>query len=159
MEAIKSRKTNIIVLLLSVAFLFLASCAFGQITRDNLNGKTVTRTITRALQFKNPLMGDDILMSAYSDSIDVKALTFFIFVYFPKNINAEGQNLVVTYTDGTTEVLQQCIYDRNDGYAEYKCIDNINNIAFKKIDSILIRGVNKYKMVNKSYFIDFFAAL
>ena len=159
MEAIKCRKTNIIVILLSVGFLFLASCAFGQVSRITLNGEKTVKRYTDAISIKNPLIGDDITLSAYSDSVDAESITFAIYVYFPENINALNKNIVITYTDGTADILQQSIYDKNDGYAEYECMQNINNISTKKVDSILIRGVSKYKVVNKSYFIDFFASL
>lgn len=158
MEAIKSRRTNIIVLLLSVGFLFLASCAFGQVSRIKQDS-VVKRFITESIEIKNPLIGDNILLSAYSDSIDSKTLTFIIYVYFPENINALDKNIVINYVDGTSDVLQQFIYDKNDGYAEYEFIQNITNISTKKVDSILIRGVSKSKVSNKSYFIDFFASL
>jgi len=159
MEAIKSRKTNIIVLLLSVGFLFLASCAFGQVSRIKFNGEETVKRYTDAMVIKNPLLGDDITLSAYSDSIDTKTITFAIYVYFPENINGLNKQMVISYTDGTTDILQQEIYDRNDGYAEYKMIDNINNISSKKVESILIRNVAKYKVSDKSYFINFFASL
>ena len=40
MESIKSLRTNIIVLLFCVGFLFLAGCAFAQVDRINENGVT-----------------------------------------------------------------------------------------------------------------------
>ena len=159
MEAIKSRKTNIIVLLLSFGFLFLASCAFGQVSRITLDGEKTVKRYTDAISIKNPLIGDDITLSAYSDSVDAETITFAIYVYFPENINGLNKQMVISYLDGSMDILQQEIYDKNDGYAEYKMIDNINNISSKKIESILIRNVAKYKVSDKSYFINFFAAL
>ncbi len=97
-------------------------------------------------------------ISAYSDSVDEKTITFVVYVYFPENINGLNKQMVVTYIDGTTDRLHQDFYDKN-GYAEYKVIDNINNMVSKKVESILIRTVVKYKMIDKSYFINFFAAL
>ena len=159
MEDIKPKKVNIVVFLLSLGFLLLASCSFAQVNRITFDGESTVKRYSDAILIRNPLIGDDIKLSAYSDSIDLKTITFKIYVYFPENINALDKNIVLTYTDGTIDILQQEFYDKIDKYAEYKIIDNINNISSKKVESILIRTITKYKVVDKSYFINFFAAL
>jgi len=165
MEAIKSRKTNIIVLLLSVGFLFLASCAFGQVERmasfDSLKNKeVVTRYFSRPLELKSPLFSKDFIsINAKSDSIDDKTITFDVYAYFPKNINPNGNNIVIGYTDGTTDTMQQTMYLLDDNYAEYHPINGINNLASKKISYILIRGIIKCETKDKTYFKDFLSYL
>ena len=84
---------------------------------------------------------------------------FFIYIYFPKNINPEGLNVVLGYADGTTDIFQQVRFDEEDNYTEYKAIDNINNISSKKVQYITLRGVKKFNVSDKTYFIDFFKYL
>jgi hypothetical protein len=157
MEIVKTRRINFAVLFFSLLFL-MGACAFAQVSRMR-EDSIVKRFAVNSIEIKNPLIGNDILLSVYSDSIDSESLTLIVYVYFPENINALNKNIVITYTDGTSDILQQFVYDKNDGYAEYEFVQNINNISTKKVDSILIRGVSKSKVINKSYFLDFFSSL
>jgi hypothetical protein len=153
-----------IVFLFCIVFLMLlAQLFYGQsvnrVSFDD-NGKSIIKRYTKtAISLKNPLGGEGILLSAYSDSLDVKTITFAIYINFPKNVNPDVSGLVVKYTDGTQDVFHQTVLDRSDNYAEYEAIDNINNISTKKVYSILLRGVALYNISNKTYFKDFFAGL
>lgn len=165
MEAVKCRKTNIIVLLLSFGFLFLASCAFSQVERmvsfDSVKNKEViTRYFSRALELKSPLFSKEFIsINAKSDSVDATAITFDIYVYFPKNINPKGANIVIGYSDGTTDTMQQTMYLLDENYAEYHPIDGINSLASKKVSYVLIRGIVKCDTKDKTYFSEFLSYL
>jgi hypothetical protein len=123
------------------------------------NGKKIVNKYkTESLELKTPLQfGDDIYLSVMSDSIDAVTITFRIFMTYPKGINPKGNDIVITYKDGTIDIFKQTRLDK-DGYVEYEPSFGINNIAAKPVKSILIRGVAQYD-VDKNYFIDFFANL
>ena len=113
-----------------------------------------------ALVFDSPLLSNEkIFVNAKSDSLDNGAISFSIYIYFPKNINPNGLNVVIGYEDGTAEIFQQSEFDSEDNYAEYSAIDNINNISSKKVQYITLRGVKKFNVSDKTYFIDFFKYL
>lgn len=137
----------------------------SQIIRDSnydetLKRNVVVRYIDDALVFDSPLLSDEkIYVNAKSDSLDNGAISFSIYIYFPKNINPNGLNVVIGYEDGTTEIFQQSEFDSEDNYAEYSAIDNINNISSKKVQYITLRGVKKFNVDDKTYFIDFFKYL
>lgn len=137
----------------------------SQIIRDSnydetLKRNVVVRYIDDALVFDSPLLSDEkIYVNAKSDSLDGGLITFFIYIYFPKNINPKGLNIVIEYTDGTNDIFQQVRFDKIDNYTEYSAINNINNISSKKVKSITIRGVKKFNIDNKTYFVDFFKYL
>lgn len=159
MEAIKSRKTNIIVLLLSVGFLFLASCAFGQVDRMEENG-VVTRYSSNSLCFKSPLITKDtIFFNLMSDSIDAKTITFNAYVYYPEKIKVGDDAIVVGFADGTQTVLQKYGFDKKTNCASYEVIGDINSLVKNKVSFVLFRGIAKYDKFDKNYFSDFFKSL
>ena len=125
-----------------------------------LKRDVVARYNEDALVFDSPLLSDEkIFVNAKSDSLDNGFINFFIYIYFPKNINPEGLNVVLGYADGTTDIFQQVRFDEEDNYTEYKAIDNINNISSKKVQYITLRGVKKFNISDKTYFLDFFKHL
>lgn len=127
---------------------------------EKLKRDVVTRYSEYALTFNSPLLSEDkIYLSVKSDSLNNGFINFFIYVYFPKTINPKGLNIVVGYSDGTTDVFQQVRFDEEDNYTEYSAIDNINNISSKNVKYITLRGVKKFDIDDKTYFIDFFKNL
>lgn len=141
------------------------SSLFSQITRSSYYNETLKRDVVvryseDALVFDSPLLSEEkIYVNAKSDSLDNGFINFFIYIYFPKNINPEGFNIVLGYTDGTTDIFQQVRFDKEDNYTEYRAIDNINNISSKKVQYITLRGVKKFNISDKTYFLDFFKHL
>lgn len=137
----------------------------SQVKRDfyydeELKRDVVVRYSENALIFDSPLLSEEkIYLNVKSDSLNNGFITLFIYVYFPKNINPKGYNIVLGYEDGTTDIFQQVRFDEDDNYTEYKAIDNINNISSKKLNYITIRGVKKFNISNKTYFINFFKNL
>lgn len=159
MEAIKCRKTNIIVILLSVGFLFLASCAFGQVDRIDENG-VVTRYSSNSLCFKSPLITKDtIFLNLMSDSIDSKTITFSVYVYYPEKIKVGDDAIIIGYADGTQAVLQKYGFDKKTNCASYELIGDINILIKNKVSFVLFRGIAKYDKFDKNYFSDFFKYL
>lgn len=149
-----------------VAFIFLAFVVYkceAQVVREVFlqDGENVVkRYVDYALELKTPLTsGEDILLSAMSDSIDTKTITFALFAYFPKGINPKGADIVITYKDGTTDVFKQTRFEKETNYVEYQAVIGINNIFIKPMKSMLIRGIAKYDNVEKNYFTEFFANL
>lgn len=148
-----------------VAFIFLAFVVYkceaqviSRMTYINNGKKVVTKYKTDAMELKTPLQyGENIYVSAMSDSIDARTINFRIYVQYPKNINPKDADIVITYKDGTMDVFKQTRLDA-DNYAEYQPVMDINNIYIKPMKSMLIRGVSKYD-VEKNYFTEFFANL
>ena len=113
-----------------------------------------------ALVFDSPLLSNEkIFVNAKSDSLDNGAISFSIYIYFPKNINPQGFDIVIGYKDGTSDIFQQYEFDAEDNYAEYYVARSIKDIASKKVKSITIRGVKKFNIDDETYFIDFFKHL
>jgi hypothetical protein len=143
----------------------IVSSLSSQIIRDSHYNKTLKRNVVvryndYALVFDSPLLSDEkIYVNAKSDSLDGGLITFFIYIYFPKNINPKGLNIVLEYADGTNDIFQQVRFDKEDNYTEYEAIGNINNISSKKVKSITLRGVKKFNISDKTYFLDFFKYL
>lgn len=137
----------------------------SQIKRTSVYNEKLKRDVfirynEYALTFDSPLLSSEkIFVNVKSDSLDNGFINFFIYIYFPKTINHKGLNIVIGYEDGTTDVFQQSEFDSEDNYAEYKAIDNINNISSKKVQYITLRGVKKFNVDDKTYFIDFFKHL
>jgi hypothetical protein len=137
----------------------------SQIKRTSVYNEKLKRDVfirynEYALVFDSPLLSNEkIFVNVKSDSLDNGYINFFIYIYFPKNINPNGLNIVIGYEDGTTEIFQQTQFDGEDNYAEYSAIDNINNISSKKVQYITLRGIKKFNINDKTYFIDFFKAL
>jgi hypothetical protein len=165
MEAIKSRKANIIVLLLTLGFLFLYGCAFAQIERTSHYSSEFKRNITTrfssyVIELESPLSSkESIVINAKSDSLNNGKITFMLYAYFPKNINPKDAAIVLGYSDGTTDVLPQIVYDKDDNYTEYQLTSGLNNISSKKVEYIVIRGVLKSINKDKTYFKDFISYL
>lgn len=159
MEAVKCRKTNIIVLLLSFGFLFLASCAFGQVERMVEDGVT-KRYTSNSLCFKSPLMGGDtIFFNLMSDSLDEKTITFNAYVYYPSNIKVGEESIVIGYSNGRTSLFQKYSKATENNCVVYELIGDINDFAKNKVSFVLFRGIAKYDKVDKNYFSDFFKNL
>lgn len=165
MEIVKEKRIGVIIFLACIAALLLANSAFGQIERmstfDYIKNKiVVTRYSSTILELKSPLFSkESITINAKSDSIDTKSITFDIFAYFPKNINPEGASIVIGYTDGTTDLMQQTYFDKDENYAEYHPVDGINNLSNKKISYVHIRGIVKCETKDKTYFSNFLSYL
>ena len=159
MEAIKSRRTNIFVLLLSVGFLFLAGCAFAQVDRIIEDG--VTRRFTsNSLCFQIPLITKDtIFLNLMSDSVDAKTITFNVYVYFPEKIKVGEESIVIGHTDGTQTILQRYAFNEETNCASYEIVGDINKLAKSKPSFVLFRGIAKYDKFDKNYFSDFFKYL
>lgn len=159
MEAIKSRRTNIIVLLFCVGFLFLAGCAFAQVDRINENGVT-KRFTSNSLCFKSPLISKDtIFLNLMSDSIDSKTITFNVYVYYPEKIKVGDDAIIIGFTDGTQSVLQKYAFDKSTNCASYEVVGEINGLIKNKVSFVLFRGIAKYDKFDKNYFSDFFKYL
>lgn len=143
----------------------IVSSLSSQIKRTTYYNETLKRNVVvryndYALVFDSPLLSDEkIYVNAKSDSLDGGLITFFIYIYFPKNINPKGLNIVLEYADGTNDIFQQVRFDKEDNYTEYEAIGNINNISSKKVKSITLRGVKKFNISDKTYFVDFFKYL
>ena len=60
----------------------------------------------------------------------------------------------------TSKIYENITLNGNDlgAYTTYN-IDNINNISSKKVQYITLRGVKKFNVDDKTYFIDFFKYL
>lgn len=167
MEVVKTKQTRLFgrILFLVAVVLLMAMCQFANAQNINRiefqdgDNILIKRYNSKSLSFKNPLIGDNIEMNVYSDSIDNKTITFALYVIYPKNINAKNNSILIQYVDGTQDMLLQTRYDDKDGYAEYEPTVSINNLLFKKVDFLLIRGVSKYDKFDKTYFKDFLASI
>jgi hypothetical protein len=112
------------------------------------------------LFFDSPLLSEEkIHVGVKSDSLDNRAISFSIYIYFPKNINPKGFDIVIGYKDGTSDIFQQYEFNAEDNYAEYYVARSIKDISSKKVKSITIRGVKKFNVDDETYFIDFFKHL
>jgi hypothetical protein len=159
MEAIKSRRTNILVLLLSFGFLLLGSCAFGQVERINENG-VIRRFTSNSLCFQIPLITKDtIFLNLMSDSVDAKTITFNVYVYFPDKIKVGEESIVIGHTDGTQTILQRYAFNEETNCASYEIVGDINKLVKGKPSFVLFRGIAKYDKFDKNYFSDFFKYL
>ncbi len=143
MEIVKSKRLSVIVLLISLIFLGMVSCAFGQvermITTDSKGKKTVTRYSSYVWSIQSPLNPKEYVdLNIKSDSIDAKSITLDLFAYFPKNINPKGADMTIVYMDGTKDFFKQSVFVAKDNYVEYEPTIGINNLEIKPIKSISI---------------------
>ncbi len=165
MEVIKCKYIDGIVFLLCLLFFALTYSSFGQIERvtyndSKLNRNVVTRYSSKSINIESSLSSkENISINVKSDSLDNENITFLLYAYFPLNINPEGASIVLFYNDGTNEILQQVYIDKSDNYTEYAPVLGINNIATKKVNKIVIRGIAEYSNKDKEYFIDFLSYL
>jgi hypothetical protein len=148
------------IFLILLIFLYghtLTSQVISRMQYVDYDGKTVvSRYKSESLILKSPLITrDTIFLNVVSDSIDDKTITFKIYVLYPPNLNPKGNDIVITYKDGTIDVFKQIRLD-NSNYAEYLASFGINSIAYKPVKKILLRGIDSYDDIDKDYFKEFF---
>ncbi len=170
MEAIKSRKINIIVLLLSVGFLSLASCAFGQEKMELLRDNTTTygdKKITTlfpnyTLFFESKYSPQDTMfVGIKADSINKRVVSPNLYTFVPKKFLINHKFLLVGFEDGSVEKFPVVYIDRTEGYVEY----NFTNTAYaslkqKKVSYIGFDSFMKFNNKDSvTYFMDFLKLL
>jgi len=149
-----------------VASLFLVGSLYSQsdIKRIHLHDDKKNIDFTRryseySLAFKSPLCceGDTILISIFSDSVNVVTTTFNLFVQFPKNINALNTTMILEYVDGTEDILYQITFPDSENCVQYFILNRLyQSITTKKVKRIVFRGIKTFKVKDKSFFIDFY---
>jgi hypothetical protein len=169
MEIIKCKKINLIVLVLSVGFLFLASCTFGQakmeLLRDNTlfdsKGKEIVTLFPSYTMFFQSGKIDTIFVGIKADSINKRVVSPNLYTFLPKIKLVNHKFLSVGFEDGTIENFQVVYIDKSEGYVEY----NFSQTAYaslsnKKVTYIGLDGISKFN--NKeyvTYFMDFLKLL
>lgn len=148
------------IFLILLIFLYghtLTSQVISRMQYIDYDGKTVvSRYKSESLILKSPLINKDtIFLNVVSDSIDDKTITFKIYVLYPPSLNPKGNDIVITYKDGTIDVFKQIRLDKSN-YAEYLASFGINSIAYKPVKKILLRGIDSYDDIDKDYFKEFF---
>jgi len=169
MEAVKCRKTNIIVLLLSVGLLFLAGCAFGQgkmeLLRDNTlidgKGKNIVTFFPSYTMFFECGKVDTLFVGIKADSINKRVVSPNLYTFLPKYKLINHKFLSVGFEDGTVENFPVVYVDNSEGYVEYNFSSTAySSLSNKKITYIGLDGLYKYN--NKTYityFMDFLKLL
>lgn len=150
---------TLITSLLLVGSLYSQSDVKRMFLHDDVKNIDFTRRYSSySLAFKSPLCceGDTIWVSVFSDSVDVNWFTFNLYVYFPRNINPLNSTMVLEYTDGTNEILYQIGFPDENNYVEYYVITRMFESLFtKKVKNITFRGIQTFKVKDKTFFIDF----
>lgn len=150
---------TLITSLLLVGSLYSQSDVKRMFLHDDVKNVDFTRRYSEySLAFKSPLCceGDTIWVSVFSDSVDVNWFTFNLYVYFPRNINPLNSTMVLEYTDGTNEILYQIGFPDENNYVEYYVITRMFESLFtKKVKNITFRGIQTFKVKDKTFFIDF----
>jgi hypothetical protein len=165
MEAIKSRRTNILVLLLSFGFLLLSSCAFGQsmeILRApsydyKLGIKTTVRYPNYGIPIESKINKNDLIaLSIRADSIVGYIFNAQIFVETKDADKYKNHKLIITLENNVILSLKPLYSDKD--YIEY-IITHLDADAISKNKIINIEFANGVKYsINKDYntfFIDF----
>lgn len=170
MEAIKSRKTNIIVLLFSVGFLFLASCAFGQqkmsLLRDtSLNyGKNKVTTLfpSYTIFFESKYSpSDTMFVGIKADSINPRVVSPNLYTFVPKTYLINHKFLLIGFEDGTAEKFPVVYIDKSEGYVEYDfTVTAYASLKHKKVSYIGFDSFSKFNSKEcVTYFMDFLKLL
>lgn len=150
---------TLITSLLLVGSLYSQSDVKRMFLHDDVKNVDFTRRYSSySLAFKSPLCceGDTIWVSVFSDSVDVNWFTFNLYVYFPRNINPLNSTMVLEYTDGTNEILYQIGFPDENNYVEYYVVTRMFESLFtKKVKNITFRGIQTFKIKDKTFFIDF----
>lgn len=169
MEAVKCRKTNVIVLLLSFGLLFLGGCAFGQskmeLLRDNSiidgKGKEVVTFFPSYTMFFQCNKVDTVFIGIKADSINSRVVSPNIYTFLPKYKLINHKFLSIEFDDGTVENFPVVYVDKAEGYVEYNfSVTAYSSLSNKKVTYIGLDGTSKYN--NKeyvTYFIDFLKLL
>jgi hypothetical protein len=142
-EIVKSKRVNLIILILGFVFFFTA-CSFAQVERIITLDKDGNEVVTRFSSHTWNIVFDSkeyIELNVKSDSLDSKTITLDLYAYFPKSINPKGADMIITYMDGTTDLLKQSKYNPKSNYAEYSPTNGINNLVFKLVKSISIKNI------------------
>jgi hypothetical protein len=126
---------------------------------DKLDINFTRRYSEYSLGFKSPLCceGDTIFVNVFSDSINVEKITFNLFVQFPKNINALNTTMILEYTDKTEDILYQITFPDSENCVQYFILNRLyQSITTKKVKRIVFRGIQSFKIKDKTFFIDFY---
>ncbi len=125
------------------------------------NSKSVMRWRSNPLFIKSPLLGNDtIVFSILSDSINEYAITLNLYAFFPTNINPLNTSVRLIYSDksyddfiqiGYTPEINYCLYGLEKG--------DLLSILNKKVMTIVINGVVKYDVKDKTFFKDFLSLI
>ena len=168
MEIVKDKRIGGLVLLFCLAFLLLASCAFGQnkmeLVRDNSlsYGKDKITTIFPSYtMFFECGKTDTVFVGIKADSINPRVVSPNLYTFIPKYKLINHKFLVVYFEDGTIENFPVVYIDKQEGYVEY----NFSKTAYaslsnKKVKSIGFDANSKYNNPEyTTYFIDFLKLL
>lgn len=169
MEIVKDKKISGLVLLFCLAFLFLASCAFGQnkmeLLRDNSiidgKGKEVITFFPSYTMFFQCNKVDTVFIGIKADSINSRVVSPNIYTFLPKYKLINHKFLSIGFDDGTVENFPVVYVDKTEGYVEYNfSVTAYSSLSNKKVTYIGLDGTSKYN--NKeyvTYFIDFLKLL
>jgi Cu/Ag efflux pump CusA len=164
MEAIKSRRTNIFVLLLSVGFLFLAGCAFAQsmeIERySSYNSYYKKSIITKYPSYNLEFVDgkDTTYFSVFSDSIYAGHYGVRLYAYFSKTTDLNNSIIKIGFEDGSEDYIAAFEIDHKLSYVEYAIPQNVFNKLFRfKVVSVQFNYMDKINKIEDSLY--FFAFL
>ncbi len=167
MEIVKSKKAEIIIAALSLAFMLLANAYSAQISVERLgyyseidSSYNVRRNLTQSLFLASPLGNQPIELNIISDSIDEKTITMKLYIYFPKGIKINNSRIQIDHSDGTKEVFNQNSIDEQINYVEYEMsTGTFNNFMKKGVTFITIKDIGKFTCSKPNYFANFLQSL
>lgn len=141
---------------LYISFLFISNLVYSQISRINLDytindSKIVRRVYDKILTFETD--DGDITLTLYSDSINRNRQTLNLLVCYPLKYKDSNVKLLIRYLDKTEEVVPN--FPDIDNCSVYYFLNRLNFIYRKQVESITFLGIDKFKMYDKLYFINF----
>jgi hypothetical protein len=132
------------------------------ISLDTLgNFKSVMRWRSDPLFIKSPLLGNDtIVFGILSDSISENVMTLILYGFFPTNINTSNTSVRLIYSDKSYDDFIQIGYTPESNYCAYGLEKgDLLPILNKKVMTIVINGVVKYDVKDKTFFKDFLSLI
>lgn len=169
MEIVKDKKISRLVLLFCLAFLLLASCAFGQtkmeLLRDNTlfdgKGKEIVTLFPNYTMYFECSKVDTVFVGIKADSINSRVVSPNLYTFLPKVKLINHKFLSVGFEDGTVENFPVVYVDKLEGYVEYNFSKTAySSLSNKKVTYIGLDGISKFN--NKeyvTYFMDFLKLL
>ena len=123
--------------------------------------KSIMRWRSDPLFIKSPLLGNDtIVFSILSDSINEHAITLNLYAFFPTNINPSNTSVRLIYSDKSYDDFIQIGYTPETNYCLYGLEKgDLLPILNKKVVTIVINGVVRYDVKDKTFFKDFLSVI
>ena len=136
--------------------MIISSLSYSQISRVFLdysvnNSEVVRRFYDKIITFETD--DGDITLTVYSDSINLNQKTLNLLICYPTKFKDNNIKLIVRYIDKKEEIVPN--FPDINNCSIYYFLNRLSFIHHKKVDSIILVSIDKFKMLDENYFIDF----